>query len=58
MTELDRLNTELYKAKVDMAFWRSTYDMFPTDDNFNSAVIAHNIVSSVQQEIIELLLTR
>jgi hypothetical protein len=58
MNQLDRLNKELTKAKVDLAFWRSTYDMFPTDDNFDTCVISHNIVSSLQQEIIELLSTR
>jgi len=58
MTELDRLNKELSRAKVDLEFWRTTYDMFQTNENFESAVIAHNIVTSLQHEIMDLLSIR
>jgi len=53
--ELARLNKELSLAKVNLNFWRTTYDMFQTDDNFKTAVIAQNIVDSLQDEIVKLL---
>lgn len=58
MTELDRLNKQLHIAKCDLEFWRTTYNMFQTDDNFKAAVVAQNIVDSLQDDIIKLLSTR
>ena len=55
MTELARLNKQLNAAKQDLAFYREEYDIEKTDDNFKSAVIAQNIVDSLQDEIIKLL---
>ncbi len=58
MTQLDKLNKDLAEAKAELDCLRKQYYMMPSDDNFNSAVIAYDIVSSLQLEIIELLLTR
>lgn len=58
MTDLDRLNIELSKAKIELAKHETNYTNDPNRLNWNCVVIANDIVLSLQDDIIKLLSTR